>query len=373
LGIQLGVDACWIQGYSASNKSLVLAASRGLPVSLVKDMELVSLGQDVTGKIAQERKAVFSNDMTKDDNYSWDAAIKSGFHSLIASPIILGGQLLGIVGVMSSKFDIFNVNDLKLMSVVSSCLADVCNRTNPDNQSVELKRQQEEIIHTQLFLSALSHELKTPLTAIIASTGLLIEEVEKKQDATLLKIAQNISRSASSLQKRLNELLNLSRSKDEAFRINKAELDFSVLATGTADEVSSLIKQKGQTLTLDVPNTCKIFADEQRVEQILLNLLSNAIKFTPEGGQILLKAGCEGNRLVVKVQDSGKGIPDDEKHKPFRPYYHLSTDRTGVPGLGLGLAITKQLVELHGGSIWVQSEPGNGSTFSFTLPISDKR
>ena len=175
------------------------------------------------------------------------------------------------------------------------------------------------------------------------------------------------------MQNRLVELLSLSRNKDEVFRINRKEVDFSKLAAEVADQVSSLIRQKKQTLNAEVPRTLlTIMADDQRVEQILLNLLSNAIKFTPEGGQIYLKAGYEGNRLIVRVQDTGPGIPNEEKQKLFQPYYHLSTDRSGIPGLGLGLAITKQLVELHGGAIWVQSEVGKGSTFSFSLPLNDK-
>jgi len=121
---------------------------------------------------------------------------------------------------------------------------------------------------------------------------------------------------------------------------------------------------------MEVPEGLKLVADGQRIEQILLNLLSNAIRVTPEGGRITLKASNESNRLVIKVQDSGPGIPPEEKQKLFRPYYHLSTDRASIPGMGLGLAITKQLVELHGGTIWVQSEPGKGSTFSFSLPLN---
>ena len=116
----------------------------------------------------------------------------------------------------------------------------------------------------------------------------------------MLKIAQNISRSAASLQNRLGELLSLSRNKDEVFGINKKGFDFSHLAAEVAEQVSSLVKQKKLALKLEVPPSIKIVADDQRVEQILLNLLSNAIKFTPEGGQINVKAGSEGNRMVVK-------------------------------------------------------------------------
>jgi signal transduction histidine kinase len=196
--------------------------------------------------------------------------------------------------------------------------------------------------------------------------------LEKKQEATLLKIPKNISRSAASLQNRLSELINLSKNKEETFGISKKEFDFSRLAAEVADQVLSLVKQKNQRLTMEVAPYMKIHADDQRIEQVLLNLLSNAIKFTPEGGDIFLKADKDGKRLVVNVQDSGPGIPNEEKKKLFVPYYHPSTDRSGIPGLGLGLAISKQIVELHGGAIWVQSDVGKGSTFSFSLPLTDK-
>jgi signal transduction histidine kinase len=372
LGNMLNVDACWIQNYNPSDKTLVLVSHRGLPEPLLKELAAVQIGQGVIGRVALERKAIFCNDIARDSNYAWETSVKNGFRSLIASPVISSGKMLGLIGGLSSKFELFTTNDLKLMAAVSACITSVCDRTNPERQAIEIKKQQDEIIHTQLFLSALSHELKTPLTAIIASTGLLIEELEKSGDEKLLKVAQNISRSSVSLQNRLAELLSLSRNKDEAFGINRKLVDFTRLASDVADQVSSLTRQRKQTLNLEVPQGLKVVADDQRVEQILLNLLSNAIKFTPEGGQIYLRASNEGNRLVVKVQDTGAGIPIDEKQKLFRPYYHLSTDRASIPGLGLGLAITKQLVELHGGTIWVQSEVGKGSTFSFSLPLKDK-
>jgi len=259
-----------------------------------------------------------------------------------------------------------------LISAVSSSISEVCSRVKCGPEDSEVARQQDEISHTHLFLSALSHELKTPLTAIIASTGLLIEELDKRHEAVLLKLAQNISRSASSLQNRLNELISLSKNKDESYGIAKKDFDFSMLVAEVADQVLSLAKQKKQTLNLEVAPYIKINADDQRIEQVLLNLLSNAIKYTPEGGQIFLRAAKDGNRLVVNVQDTGPGIPNEEKRKLFVPYYHPSTDRSGIPGLGLGLAISKQIVELHGGAIWVQSEIGKGSTFSFSLPLHEK-
>ena len=367
----LDLDALWVQNYNSTNKTLLLSSQRRLPEQLIKETQTVVVGDGIIGKIAQERKPVFSNDMGKDRNFQWDTAVKLGFHSFIASPVISGGRFLGMMGGLSYKKDLFSLNDLKLIYIVAACISDVCDRTGPDKNVHETLRQQDDIAQTQLFLSALSHELKTPLTAIISSTGLLIEELEDRKDDALLKIARNISRSAASLKNRLTELLSLSRTKDETFDLSMRELDFSRLAMEVVGEISSMVKQKRQILDVDVPDGIKITGDDQRIEQILLNLLSNAIKFTPEGGRIRLKAGCDDGRLLVNVEDSGPGLSEDEKQKLFRPYYQLSADRS-LPRIGVGLAITRQLVELHGGTIWVQSELGKGSTFTFSLPLHNK-
>ncbi|MDD5398899.1 MAG: GAF domain-containing sensor histidine kinase [Dehalococcoidia bacterium] len=372
LGNVIDLDVCWVQKYSPGNKTLTLVIHHGLSDQLVKELEAMTVGNDIIGVVAQTRKPLFCNDMANDANYRWESAVQNGFLSFIASPVISGGQLLGIIGGLSAKADIFTVNELKLMAAVSASISEVCRKVASGPVDTEMAKQQDEITHTHLFLSALSHELKTPLTAIIASTGLLIEELDRQHEAVLLKLAENISRSASSLQNRLNELINLSKNKDESYGIAKKDFDFSMLAAEVADQVLSLAKQKKQTLSLEVEPYIKINADDQRIEQVLLNLLSNAIKFTPEGGQIFLRAAKDGNRLVINVQDTGPGIPNEEKRKLFIPYYHPSSDRSGIPGLGLGLAISKQIVELHGGAIWVQSDVGKGSTFSFSLPIHEK-
>ena len=372
LGNVIDLDACWVQKYSPVNKTLMLVIQHGLPDEMIKELEAVEEGTGVIGAVVQTRKPLFCNDISADANYRWESAAENGYLSFIACPVISGGQLLGLIAGSSTRTGIFTVNELKLMSAVSSSILEVCGRVKSGQEDSEAASQQDEITHTHLFLSALSHELKTPLTAIIASTGLLIEELDKKQETVLLKLAQNISRSATSLRNRLNELISLSKNKDESYGIAKKDFDFSMLAAEVADQVLSLAKEKKQTLNLEVAPYMKINADDQRIEQVLLNLLSNAIKFTPENGQIFLRAEKDGNRLVVNVQDTGPGIANEEKRKLFVPYYHPSTDRSGIPGLGLGLAISKQIVELHGGAIWVQSEVGKGSNFSFSLPLHEK-
>jgi signal transduction histidine kinase len=113
-----------------------------------------------------------------------------------------------------------------------------------------------------------------------------------------------------------------------------------------------------------------VWADEERLRQVVLNLLINASKFTPEGGKITLKAREEDGHLVIEVQDTGSGILEEEQERLFQPYHRQVSDRERLSGLGLGLALCKYLVELHNGKIWVESKMGEGSTFAFTIPLA---
>jgi signal transduction histidine kinase len=141
------------------------------------------------------------------------------------------------------------------------------------------------------------------------------------------------------------------------------------LILGTCLQITPMLRGKRQKLNTELPDSLPIIhGDGQRLEQVLLNLMTNAAKFTPEEGHILIKVRKEDARLIIDVQDDGIGIAQEELTRLFKPYSRLSSDRQRHPGLGLGLALAKQVVELHGGKIWVDSEPGKGSTFSFSLP-----
>ncbi|MDP2931654.1 MAG: ATP-binding protein, partial [Chloroflexota bacterium] len=145
------------------------------------------------------------------------------------------------------------------------------------------------------------------------------------------------------------------------------------LLEGVSWQIGPEVKSKGQTLTLELPDSLPVVeADPKRIEQVLLNLLTNASKFTHEGGRIVLRARRQDASLIVEVQDSGIGIPKEEQARLFQPYSRIEFDRKRYPGMGLGLALAKRLVELHGGKIWVKSDVGKGSTFAFSLPLPGK-
>jgi signal transduction histidine kinase len=136
------------------------------------------------------------------------------------------------------------------------------------------------------------------------------------------------------------------------------------------DYVSPVAFDRGQTLVTELPNSLPLVkADEVRLRQIVLNLLNNALKFTQEGGKIILRVTQKADSLIIEVEDNGPGIDDKEQAHLFEPYRRLEASEERLSGLGLGLALCKTLVELHGGKIWAKSQAGKGSIFTFSIPL----
>lgn len=231
-----------------------------------------------------------------------------------------------------------------------------------------LRKQLEEEIRKRIeFTRALVHELKTPITPVMAAVELLLEEIS---DERLTRLVQSIDRSASNLNQRIDELLDLARSEIASLQLDREPVDPVPLFQEIAYEMIPVALRYGQTLTLDLPSSLPVVsADRARLRQIILNLLNNAFKFTSVGGKITLRAKEEGANLVVEVQDTGRGISKADQKRLFNPYFRRIGDRDRLSGLGLGLALSKNLVELHGGKIWVKSRQGKGSTFGFSLPL----
>jgi len=233
-------------------------------------------------------------------------------------------------------------------------------------QEKELRQQLEEEMKRRVeFTRALAHELKTPLTSVLASADLLASELH---DEPLQALAKNIRQGASNLGNRIDELLDLARGEVGMLQVKLDWVDILQLLREIADSMAPLASRRGQSLVLMLPPSLpQVRADTARLQQIVTNLINNALKFTPVGGSVRLKAKQKNSTIVVEVQDTGRGISKEDQKYLFQPYHRLQTDNS--KGLGVGLALCKVLVELHGGRIWVKSSPGKGSTFGFSLPL----
>ena len=226
---------------------------------------------------------------------------------------------------------------------------------------------EEEVRKRTEFTRALVHELKTPITPVLAAAELLLEEVK---DERSLRLVQNIDRSASNLNRRIDELIDLIRGETGMLPLDLVSIDAVSLLRDIGHEMMPVALRDGYSLTVDLPSSNPVVAaDRDRLRQVVMNLLNNAFKFTSAGGGITLRAREEGDNLVVEVQDTGPGISKADQERLFDPYYRRVEDRERLSGLGLGLALAKTLVELHGGRIWVKSKRGQGSTFGFSLPL----
>ncbi|MFC1947706.1 PAS domain S-box protein [Chloroflexota bacterium] len=232
----------------------------------------------------------------------------------------------------------------------------------------ELRESLEEEIQKRIeFTRALVHELKTPITPVLAAVELLMEEMN---DPRLMRLVESINRSANNLNLRIDELLDLARGETDMLRIELELVDTLSLFNDVGYEMIPLALRNKQVLNFELPESLpSIQADRSRLRQIVMNLLNNAFKFTPEGGRVTLRASSDAENLIVEVEDSGPGINQEDIERIFEPYFRRTTDRERLSGLGLGLALAKNFVELHGGRIWVESKIGKGSTFHFILPI----
>lgn len=229
-----------------------------------------------------------------------------------------------------------------------------------------METQEEEWLR---FIDTLAHELKTPLTSIIAGAGLLAEELNPSVDDSIRRLIQTIIRNADTLEHRLVELLDTVKTGSGSIHLQLEPVDIRSLVQGVVLQISPLIQNKNQNLTTELSEGLPIFTgDGPKLEQVLINLLNNACKFTPHGGRIIVRARPDSSGVTISVKDNGVGIAPSEHSRLFKPYSRIDADRQRHPGLGLGLALAKQVVELHGGRIWVESEPGAGSTFFFSLP-----
>jgi signal transduction histidine kinase len=304
-----------------------------------------------------------------DPEYQREMALRGGWRSVLSVPMMRAGDPIGALTV--ARLEPFSDTQIALLrtfadqAVIAIENGRLFKELESANRDLAAASQ-----HKSEFLANMSHELRTPLNAIIGFSEVLSEkmfgELNEKQEEYL----KDIYASGTHLLSLINDILDLS--KIEAGRMELELTDFHLPTA--LDSALTLVRERagrrGIALHMNVDNPLgQIQADERKVRQVVLNLLSNAIKFTPEGGRIEVSAVPKDGSVEVSVSDTGVGIAPEDQEAVFEEFRQVGTADKKVEGTGLGLTLCRKFVELHGGKIWVKSELGVGSTFTFTLPV----
>ena len=295
-----------------------------------------------------------------------------GFKSIIFAPMLFEGRGIGAIWVAREAAGAFSDKQISLLKTFAD-QAVIAIQNARLFREIQEKSAQLEIAnkHKSEFLANMSHELRTPLNAIIGFSEVLIDKMFGEVNPKQLDYLKDIHESGRHLLSLINDILDLS--KIEAGRM---DLEISSFHLPSAlSNAMTLVRERAQrhgiALALSVdPRLGEFHADERKFKQIIVNLLSNAVKFTPDGGRVDVNAKLDTTKVEIAVKDTGIGIAAEDHAAVFEEFKQVGRDYTRkAEGTGLGLALTKRFVELHGGTIGLESTPGKGSTFTVTLPI----
>jgi signal transduction histidine kinase len=296
---------------------------------------------------------------------------RHGYRSLLGVPLLFEHQIVGVLAVWGGEPELFAQDIVDLLQTLATQSVLAIQNARLFREIADKSQQLETASrHKSEFLANMSHELRTPLNAVIGFSEVLAEgmfgEVNDKQ-AEYLK---DILESGRHLLSLINDILDLSKVEAGRMELDRAEFDLP----GAIDTALLLVRERAGRKGIEVGRTIDerlgiVSADERKVKQVLLNLLSNAVKFTAEGGRIDVRAEARDGTVEIAVTDTGVGIAPADQDAVFEEFRQVGPSAKRVEGTGLGLALSRKFIELHGGRIWVTSELGRGSTFTFTLPI----
>ena len=304
------------------------------------------------------------------------AMLALGARTGLGVPLLRGDELLGMIILVRIEVRPFNQREIELVESFARQSAIAIENVRLFKE-IQQKSAQLEVAnrHKSEFLANMSHELRTPLNAIIGFSDVLLQKMFGELNEQQADYLEDIRSSGSHLLTLINDILDLS--KIEAGRMELEVAPFSLVAA--LNNAVTLVRERAQShgirLELDVaPALDTVIADERKLKQVVVNLLANAVKFTPDGGMVTLRAARENGEICLAVHDTGIGIAPEDQERIFEEFQQAShqTEKSRE-GTGLGLSLSKRMVELHGGTIRVDSAPGKGSTFTVALPLLKER
>jgi signal transduction histidine kinase/CheY-like chemotaxis protein len=370
----LDVDSFYVALYDAGSGFIEFPLLIGPDGSLEVEPRHIDQVPGLTGHVVKSKKPLYLRDAGNVSENAEYEIVQVDDHptgSYVGVPLLSRDQVIGVISVQSSRANAYTQEDVELLETVATQASTAIENARAYEQLADTARELREIdrFKTQ-FLANMSHELRTPLNSIIGFSRVMLKGIDgpltELQEADL----NSIYNSGQHLLALINSILDMSKIEAGKMELSFEEVHLPDILNAVLSTTKALVKDRPIALHFEVPpDLPTVWADAQRVRQVLLNLMSNAAKFTEEG-HIALEAKAGPEFVTIRVADTGVGISPEAHRRLFIPFQQVdgsTTRRAG--GTGLGLAISRSFVEMHGGEIWVESQTGKGSIFTFTLPI----
>jgi signal transduction histidine kinase len=368
-------DAGAIYVFDPDREEFELSATHAMPAGLIDDIRRIRLRAEdnALGRAMMERRTIQFADIRELRRTPLQEAItRAGFCALMAVPLLRPDHVVGSLIVRRKQPGLLPQSTVDLLQTFAAQSVIAIENARLFHEIAEKSRQLElESLHKSQFLANMSHELRTPLNAILGYTELILDKIYGETPLKMRSVLERVQINGRHLLGLINDVLDLSKIEAGELRLTLSDYSLEDVVRTVFTGVEALAAGKGLAFKTEItPDLPRGHGDERRIAQVLLNLTGNAIKFT-DAGEVTINASAQADSFTVAVRDTGPGIEEADQARIFGEFQQVDSSSTRTKGgSGLGLSIAKRIVEMHGGRIWVESTPGSGSTFSFSLPIN---
>ncbi|CAA9548176.1 MAG: hypothetical protein AVDCRST_MAG88-573 [uncultured Thermomicrobiales bacterium] len=374
----LAVEYAGVQELLPGGEALQLCAGVGWRDGAVGQAIVAAGHESLGGYTLLARAPVLVADLRTEDRFGVPPLLRE--HGVVgAMSVVIPGRErpFGVLGAYATRRRRFTADDGHFLGAIANVLAAAVERERGEEERARAAaaaqagrdaatRLQELDRLRREFVASVSHDLRTPLTSARAGLGLLEGLAAERLAADERELLGVARRNIERLTRQVDDLLTANQLEAGTLQVRRAPLDLRAPVTDAAGAVLPLIRERGQALSVDLPEPLPVAGDARRLEQVLVNLLGNAHEHTPDGTRVVVTGRADAADVLLSIADNGPGIPADDLDRIFDRYYRLEGSRGA--GSGLGLANVKALVEAHGGRVWAESAAGRGTTFHIALP-----